>query len=95
MFTAGHFTPAARWAAAITVTASAGGEAAAPLPGSAAATEQGLRAAQHPTGFDLLDAALRTPALNHAVAERDLRVVTAVVLHEQKAELHLDGEVPR
>ncbi|MFB7452972.1 LysM peptidoglycan-binding domain-containing protein [Streptomyces sp. NPDC056194] len=66
-----------------------------PMPtGSAAATEQGLRAAQHPTGFDLLDAALRTLALNLAAAERDLPVITAVVLHEQKVELHLDGDVP-
>lgn len=66
-----------------------------PMPtGSAAATEQGLRAAQHPTGFDLLDAALRTLALNLGAAERDLPVVTAVVLHEQKVELHLDGDVP-
>ncbi|MDX3540348.1 hypothetical protein PV721_39810 [Streptomyces sp. MB09-01] len=62
--------------------------------GSAAATEQGLRAAQHPTGFDLLDAALRTLALNLAAAERDLPVVTAVVLHEQKVELHLDQDTP-
>ncbi|WP_327388963.1 LysM peptidoglycan-binding domain-containing protein [Streptomyces sp. NBC_01207] len=66
-----------------------------PMPtGSAAATEQSLRAAQHPTGFDLLDAALRTLALNLAAAERDLPVVTAVVLHEQKVELHLDSDVP-
>ncbi|MER8236142.1 LysM peptidoglycan-binding domain-containing protein [Streptomyces sp. NPDC094049] len=66
-----------------------------PMPtGSAAATEQGLRAAQHPTGFDLLDAALRTLALNLAAAERDLPVVTAVVLHEQKVELHLDQDTP-
>ncbi|WP_331719629.1 LysM peptidoglycan-binding domain-containing protein [Streptomyces virginiae] len=66
-----------------------------PMPtGSAAATEQSLRAAQHPTGFDLLDAALRTLALNLAAAERDLPVVTAVVLHEQKVELHLDDDVP-
>ncbi|MFJ4880014.1 LysM peptidoglycan-binding domain-containing protein [Streptomyces sp. NPDC088745] len=64
-----------------------------PMPtGSAAATEQGLRAAQHPTGFDLLDTALRTLALNLAAAERDLPVVTAVVLHEQKVELHLDQD---
>ncbi|THA53163.1 LysM peptidoglycan-binding domain-containing protein [Streptomyces sp. A1136] len=64
-----------------------------PMPtGSAAATEQGLRSAQHPTGFDLLDAALRTLALNLAAAERDLPVVTAVVLHEQKVELHLDQD---
>ncbi|MFD5066097.1 hypothetical protein ACFWNO_48565, partial [Streptomyces sp. NPDC058394] len=66
-----------------------------PMPtGSAAATEQSLRAAQHPTGFDLLDAALRTLALNLAAAERDLPVLTAVVLHEQKVELHLDSDVP-
>ncbi|MFC8953663.1 LysM peptidoglycan-binding domain-containing protein [Streptomyces sp. NPDC057101] len=66
-----------------------------PMPaGSAAATEQGLRAAQHPAGFDLLDTALRTLALNLAAAERDLPVVTAVVLHEHKVELHLDGDVP-
>ncbi|EFL19974.1 LysM peptidoglycan-binding domain-containing protein [Streptomyces sp. C] len=64
-----------------------------PMPtGSAAATEQGLRSAQHPTGFDLLDAALRTLALNLAAAERELPVVTAVVLHEQKVELHLDQD---
>ncbi|MEW1699343.1 MULTISPECIES: LysM peptidoglycan-binding domain-containing protein [unclassified Streptomyces] len=66
-----------------------------PMPtGSAAATEQGLRSAQHPTGFDLLDAALRTLALNLAAAERELPVVTAVVLHEQKVELHLDQDTP-
>ncbi|MFB7174558.1 LysM peptidoglycan-binding domain-containing protein [Streptomyces sp. NPDC056254] len=64
-----------------------------PMPtGSAAATEQGLRAAQHPTGFDLLDAALRTLALNLTAADRELPVVTAVVLHEQKVELHLDQD---
>lgn len=64
-----------------------------PMPtGSAAATEQGLRAAQHPTGFDLLDATLRTLALNLAAADRDLPVVSAVVLHENKVELHLDQE---
>ncbi|MFE0654467.1 LysM peptidoglycan-binding domain-containing protein [Streptomyces sp. NPDC059534] len=66
-----------------------------PMPtGSAAATEQGLRAAQHPTGFDLLDTALRTLALNLAAAGRDLPVLTAVVLHEQKVELHLEGKLP-
>ncbi|MER7960192.1 LysM peptidoglycan-binding domain-containing protein [Streptomyces sp. NPDC096030] len=64
-----------------------------PMPtGRAAATEQGLRAAQHPTGFDLLDQALRTLALNLAAADRDLPVITAVVLHENKAELHLDQD---
>ncbi|MFF3159929.1 hypothetical protein ACFVRE_42155, partial [Streptomyces sp. NPDC057910] len=64
-----------------------------PMPqGSAAATEQGLRAAQHPTGFDLLGTALRSLALNLAAAGRDLPVITAVVLHEAKAELHLAGD---
>ncbi|MEV6734823.1 LysM peptidoglycan-binding domain-containing protein [Streptomyces sp. NPDC051364] len=64
-----------------------------PMPtGSAAATEQGLRSVQHPSGFDLLDAALRTLALNLAAADRDLPVVTAVVLHENKVELHLDQD---
>ncbi|MFI8769434.1 LysM peptidoglycan-binding domain-containing protein [Streptomyces sp. NPDC053792] len=64
-----------------------------PMPtGSAAATEQSLRSVQHPTGFDLLDAALRTLALNLAAADRDLPVVTAVVLHEHKVELHLDQD---
>ncbi|MCY0945646.1 LysM peptidoglycan-binding domain-containing protein [Streptomyces antarcticus] len=64
-----------------------------PMPtGSAAATEQGLRSVQHPTGFDLLDATLRTLALNLADADRDLPVVTAVVLHEHKVELHLDQD---
>ncbi|MFC9607980.1 LysM peptidoglycan-binding domain-containing protein [Streptomyces niveus] len=64
-----------------------------PMPqGRAAATEQGLRAAQHPTGFDLLDAALRSLALNLAEARRDLPVIEAVVLHESKVELHLDQD---
>ncbi|MFE0201272.1 LysM peptidoglycan-binding domain-containing protein, partial [[Kitasatospora] papulosa] len=61
-----------------------------PMPaGRAAATEQGLRAAQHPTGFDLLGAALRSLALNLAAADRELPVIEAVVLHEAKVELHL------
>ncbi|MFB8441188.1 LysM peptidoglycan-binding domain-containing protein [Streptomyces niveus] len=64
-----------------------------PMPqGRAAATEQSLRAAQHPTGFDLLDAALRSLALNLADARRDLPVIEAVVLHESKVELHLDQD---
>lgn len=64
-----------------------------PMPqGSAAATEQGLRAAQHPTGFDLLSTALRSLALNLAAAGRDLPVITAVVLHEAKVELHLASD---
>ncbi|GAA2694121.1 bacterial transcriptional activator domain-containing protein [Streptomyces lunalinharesii] len=57
--------------------------------GRAAATEQGLRAAQHPTGLDLLDTALRSLALNLAAAQRELPVVEAVVLHDAKVELHL------
>ncbi|MET7563685.1 LysM peptidoglycan-binding domain-containing protein [Streptomyces sp. NPDC005479] len=61
-----------------------------PMPqGRAAATEQGLRAAQHPTGFDLLGTALRSLALNLASTERELPVLEAVVLHESKVELHL------
>ncbi|MGW4221770.1 LysM peptidoglycan-binding domain-containing protein [Streptomyces bacillaris] len=61
-----------------------------PMPkGRAAATEQGLRAAQHPTGFDLLDTTLRSLARNLAAAERDLPAVHAVVLHDTKVELHL------
>ncbi|MER7109450.1 LysM peptidoglycan-binding domain-containing protein [Streptomyces sp. NPDC000229] len=61
-----------------------------PMPtGRAAATEQSLRAAQHPTGFDLLDTALRSLALNLAAAGRELPVIEAVVLHEAKVELHL------
>ncbi|WP_331758947.1 LysM peptidoglycan-binding domain-containing protein [Streptomyces anulatus] len=61
-----------------------------PMPqGRAAATEQGLRAAQHPTGFDLLDTTLRSLARNLTAADRDLPVVHAVVLHDTKVELHL------
>ncbi|MET7714867.1 LysM peptidoglycan-binding domain-containing protein [Streptomyces sp. NPDC005407] len=64
-----------------------------PMPeGRAAATEQGLRAAQHPTGFDLLGAALRSLSLNLAAAGRELPVLEAVVLHESKVELHLDQD---
>lgn len=61
-----------------------------PMPaGRAAATEQGLRTAQHPTGFDLLGNALRSLALNLAAADRELPDIAAVVLHEAKVELHL------
>ncbi|MER8160040.1 LysM peptidoglycan-binding domain-containing protein [Streptomyces sp. NPDC094472] len=64
-----------------------------PMPqGSAASTEQSLRAVQHPTGFNLLDTALRTLALNLADQSRDLPVLTAVVLHETRVELHLTEE---
>ncbi|MEU6987319.1 LysM peptidoglycan-binding domain-containing protein [Streptomyces sp. NPDC046324] len=64
-----------------------------PMPaGRAAATEQGLRAAQHPTGFDLLGTALRTLALNLAAVGRELPVIEAVVLHDAKVELHLDQD---
>ncbi|EPH45318.1 hypothetical protein STRAU_1583 [Streptomyces aurantiacus JA 4570] len=64
-----------------------------PMPvGRAAATEQGLRAAQRPSGFDLLSTALRSLALNLAAADRDLPVLEAVVLHEAKVELHLAAD---
>ncbi|MEJ8632306.1 LysM peptidoglycan-binding domain-containing protein [Streptomyces sp. MS2.AVA.5] len=64
-----------------------------PMPaGRAAATEQGLRAAQHPTGFELLGTALRSLALNLAAADRELPVLQAVVLHEAKVELHLEQD---
>lgn len=66
-----------------------------PMPaGRAAATEQALRAAQHPSGFDLLDSALRTLALNLAAVGRELPVIEAVVLHDAKVELHLDKDTP-
>ncbi|MFF9594060.1 LysM peptidoglycan-binding domain-containing protein [Streptomyces sp. NPDC014646] len=67
-----------------------------PMPaGRAAATEQGLRAAQHPTGLDLLSTALRTLALNLAAADRDLPAINAAVLHDAKVELHLaEGTTP-
>lgn len=64
-----------------------------PMPtGSAAATEQSLRAVQHPTGFDLLNRALRSLALNLAAADRGLPTVEAVVLHESRVDLHLNTE---
>ncbi|WP_371665043.1 LysM peptidoglycan-binding domain-containing protein [Streptomyces sp. NBC_01241] len=64
-----------------------------PMPqGRAAATEQGLRAAQHPTGFDLLNTTLRSLALNLTAADRELPVIEAVVLHESRVELHLDRD---
>ncbi|MEV6726214.1 hypothetical protein AB0M94_35395 [Streptomyces xanthochromogenes] len=61
-----------------------------PMPqGRAADTEYSLRVYQHPTGFDLLDRALRTLAFNLAAAGRPLPVIEAVVLHETRVELHL------
>ncbi|MEW2709232.1 LysM peptidoglycan-binding domain-containing protein [Streptomyces koyangensis] len=61
-----------------------------PMPtGRPAATEQGLRAAQHPSGFSLLTATLRTLALNAAAGGRPLPALDAVVLHETKVDLHL------
>ncbi|MFE4258248.1 LysM peptidoglycan-binding domain-containing protein [Streptomyces sp. NPDC056883] len=57
--------------------------------GRAAETEQQLRAAQHPTGFALLDRALRSLALNLAGTGRDLPAIEAVVVHDTKIELHL------
>ncbi|MFJ2191644.1 LysM peptidoglycan-binding domain-containing protein [Kitasatospora sp. NPDC087861] len=61
-----------------------------PLPtGRAAATEQSLRAAQRPGGFDLLDRTLRTLALNLAAEGRELPALDAVVLSESRVDLHL------
>ncbi|MFF3070035.1 LysM peptidoglycan-binding domain-containing protein [Kitasatospora sp. NPDC057936] len=67
-----------------------------PLPtGRAAATEQSLRAAQRPGGFDLLDRALRSLALNLAAQGRALPALDAVVLSESRVDLHLaDHTVP-
>ncbi|MFF3277191.1 LysM peptidoglycan-binding domain-containing protein [Streptomyces chrestomyceticus] len=66
-----------------------------PMPaGRAAATEQSLRAAQHPTGLDLLSTALRSLALHLSAAHRDLPALQAVVLHEAKVELHLAEDTP-
>ncbi|MDX2766442.1 hypothetical protein PV386_50440, partial [Streptomyces europaeiscabiei] len=62
--------------------------------GRAAATEQGLRSAQAPTGFDLLNAALRSLALNLQAAGRDLPALNGVVLHEGRLELHLAQATP-
>ncbi|MFE4873498.1 hypothetical protein [Streptomyces sp. NPDC056682] len=64
-----------------------------PMPqGRAAATEQSLRAVQQPQGFELLDRALRSLALQLAAAGRELPVLEAVVLHEARVELHLDQD---
>ncbi|MFI6658186.1 LysM peptidoglycan-binding domain-containing protein [Streptomyces sp. NPDC050523] len=62
--------------------------------GRAAATEQGLRSAQAPTGFDLLNAALRSLALNLQATGRDLPALNGVVLHESRLELHLAHAAP-
>ncbi|MFJ3310925.1 LysM peptidoglycan-binding domain-containing protein [Streptomyces sp. NPDC086549] len=62
--------------------------------GRAAATEQGLRSVQAPTGFDLLNAALRCLALNLQEASRDLPALNGVVLHESRLELHLAQGAP-
>jgi signal recognition particle subunit SEC65 len=62
--------------------------------GRAAATEQGLRSVQAPTGFDLLNVALRSLALNLRAAGRDLPVLNGVVLHESRIELHLAQAAP-
>ncbi|MFF7764163.1 LysM peptidoglycan-binding domain-containing protein [Streptomyces griseorubiginosus] len=62
--------------------------------GRAAATEQGLRSVQAPTGFDLLNAALRCLAGNLQAQGRELPAVNAAVLHESRLELHLNEEVP-
>ncbi|MEU0389223.1 LysM peptidoglycan-binding domain-containing protein [Streptomyces chartreusis] len=62
--------------------------------GRAAATEQGLRSVQAPTGFDLLNVALRSLALNLQAAGRDLPALNGVVLHESRLELHLAQAAP-
>ncbi|MFD0287651.1 LysM peptidoglycan-binding domain-containing protein [Streptomyces lutosisoli] len=62
--------------------------------GRAAATEQGLRSVQAPTGFDLLNVALRCMALNLEAADRELPVLEAVVLHDTRLELHLAEDTP-
>ncbi|MCY0931651.1 LysM peptidoglycan-binding domain-containing protein [Streptomyces sp. H27-H1] len=64
-----------------------------PMPkGRAAQTEQHLRAVQHPSGFELLDRALRSLALNLADTSRELPAIEAVVLHDAKIELHLTDD---
>ncbi|MGW4788597.1 LysM peptidoglycan-binding domain-containing protein, partial [Streptomyces sp. NPDC004230] len=62
--------------------------------GRTAATEQGMRRAQEPTGFTLLNTALRCLAGNLRVEERDLPTLHAAVLHESRLELHLAEEAP-
>ncbi|WP_327071864.1 LysM peptidoglycan-binding domain-containing protein [Kitasatospora sp. NBC_01302] len=61
-----------------------------PLPdGQTAATEQGLRTAQRPAAFDLLDQALRTMALHLTAIGRPLPAVQAVIVTGSRLELHL------
>ncbi|MER6075965.1 LysM peptidoglycan-binding domain-containing protein [Streptomyces sp. NPDC001817] len=62
--------------------------------GRAAATEQGLRSVQTPTGFDLLNAALRCLAGNLQEQGRKLPVLNAAVLHKSRLELHLAEDTP-
>lgn len=62
--------------------------------GRAAATEQVLRSVQAPTGFDLLNTALRCLALNLQAASRDLPALNGAVLHESRLELHLAQGAP-
>ncbi|MGW0651158.1 LysM peptidoglycan-binding domain-containing protein [Streptomyces umbrinus] len=62
--------------------------------GRVAATEQGLRSVQAPTGFDLLNVALRSLALSLEAAGRELPALDAVVLHESRLELHLAEDTP-
>ncbi|MBZ6295895.1 LysM peptidoglycan-binding domain-containing protein [Streptomyces olivaceus] len=62
--------------------------------GRAAATEQGLRNVQTPTGFELLNVGLRSLALNLQAAGRDLPALNGVVLHESRLELHLAQAAP-
>ncbi|MFJ2008023.1 LysM peptidoglycan-binding domain-containing protein [Streptomyces chartreusis] len=62
--------------------------------GRVAATEQGLRSVQAPTGFGLLNAALRCLAGNLQTQGRELPAVNAAVLHETRLELHLAEDTP-
>lgn len=62
--------------------------------GRAAATEQGMRSVQTPTGFDLLNTALRCLAGNLQAQGRELPALTAAVLHENRLELHLAQDTP-
>ncbi|MFD0509318.1 hypothetical protein ACFQ0G_53420 [Streptomyces chiangmaiensis] len=53
-----------------------------------------MRSVQAPTGFDLLNAALRCLAGNLQEQGRDLPVLNAAVLHESRLELHLAEDTP-
>ncbi|WP_316784358.1 LysM peptidoglycan-binding domain-containing protein [Streptomyces sasae] len=57
--------------------------------GRTAATEQSMRSVQTPSGFDLLNAALRSLAAHVQTAGGELPTLNAVVLHENRVDLHL------